>query len=98
MVLPLPILCRGRRVNDFNVNQNIPVVLKRPLTSAIRVHDAFTLDSELAAAVPSCHLSTQLHPDISTKKRRLSDLLEGKAHPREDCHGKQDSISTALGC
>lgn len=86
MVPPLPILCRGRRVNDFNENQTIPVVLKRPLTFAIRVHGAFTLDSEVAAAVPSCHLPTQLHPDISSKKRSLSDLLEGKAHPRKDSH------------
>ena len=98
MVLPLPILCRGRRVNDFNVNQNIPAVLKRPLTFAIRQVSAFTWDSELAAAVTSCHLPTQLHPDVSTKKRRLSDLLEEKALPREDSHGKQDRISTALVC
>lgn len=60
------------------------------------LHDAFTLDSKVAAAVPSCDLPTQLHSDISTKKRRLSALLEGKAHPRKDCHGEQVRISTAL--
>lgn len=28
--------------------------------------------------------------------RRLSDLLQGKAHPRRDCHGEPDSTHTAL--